>query len=266
MRAAERGLDGGPPCQRCPALTVLGRVRVRRGEPGGEELLRQAWELAVELGELQRTGPTAAARAEAAWLAGDHAAVRAIAGPAYEEARRLGYAPLQAELGYWLTKAGQAVRRSPPSIPTPCRRPGAGGRRRRPGRRPGARTSTPRPWPRAPTRRTGWPRWPSWTPWGPRRWPGWSGPGCAGWASPTFPADRSGATRQNPAGLTERQVQVLGLLGQGCTNAEIADRLVISTRTVDSHVAAVLAKLGVATRRAAAARAADLGVLAPEAR
>jgi DNA-binding NarL/FixJ family response regulator len=75
-----------------------------------------------------------------------------------------------------------------------------------------------------------------------------------------------GATRQNPGGLTERQVQVLRLLDQGCTNAEIADRLVVSTRTVDSHVAAVLAKLGVATRRAAAARARDLGVLDPEAR
>ena len=34
----------------------------------------------------------AVARAEAAWLAGDHAAVRAIAGPAYEEASRVGYA------------------------------------------------------------------------------------------------------------------------------------------------------------------------------
>ena len=79
------------------------------------------------------------------------------------------------------------------------------------------------------------------------------------------PADRSGQPG-NQVGLTERQVQVLLLLSQGCTNAEIADRLVISTRTVDSHVAAVLAKLGVGTRRAAAARAADLGVLAPEAR
>ena len=59
---------------------------------------------------------------------------------------------------------------------------------------------------------------------------------------------------------------MLGLLSQGCTNAEIADRLVMSTRTVDSHVAAVLAKLGVATRRAAAAKAADLGVLDPQAR
>jgi Bacterial regulatory proteins, luxR family len=45
---------------------------------------------------------------------------------------------------------------------------------------------------------------------------------------------------------------VLRLLGQSCTNAEIADRLVVSTRTVDSHVAAVLAKLGVTTRRAGA--------------
>jgi DNA-binding NarL/FixJ family response regulator len=54
---------------------------------------------------------------------------------------------------------------------------------------------------------------------------------------------------------------VLRLLGQGCTNAEIASQLVLSVRTVDSHVAAVLAKLGAPTRRAAAARAAELGVL-----
>jgi DNA-binding NarL/FixJ family response regulator len=79
------------------------------------------------------------------------------------------------------------------------------------------------------------------------------------------PRGPAAVTRENPAGLTERQVQVLGLLGQGCTNAEIADRLVVSTRTVDSHVAAVLAKLGVGTRRAAAGRAEDLGLLDPDA-
>jgi DNA-binding CsgD family transcriptional regulator/energy-coupling factor transporter ATP-binding protein EcfA2 len=265
VRAARRGLNGGP-LQRCPALTVLGRVRVRRGEPGGDELLREAWSLAVDLRELQRTGPAAAARAEAAWLSGDHAAVRAVAGPAYEDARRLGHAPLQAELGHWLTKAGQAV--PPPASEHPYALQAAGRWREAaaawqaagfPYEHAAALAESPDPQDRlaalakldalgaAPLARL--------VRAGLRR---------LGVAH--VPRGPVGATRQNPAGLTERQLQVLGLLSQGCTNAEIADRLVISTRTVDSHVAAVLAKLGVATRRAAAARAADLGLLDPEAR
>jgi DNA-binding NarL/FixJ family response regulator len=50
----------------------------------------------------------------------------------------------------------------------------------------------------------------------------------------------------------------------GYTNAQIASQLVVSVRTVDSHVAAVLAKLGAASRREAAASAAQLGVLDAE--
>jgi DNA-binding CsgD family transcriptional regulator/tetratricopeptide (TPR) repeat protein len=69
------------------------------------------------------------------------------------------------------------------------------------------------------------------------------------------------ATRTNPAGLTGRQVEILRLLAGGRTNAEIASELVVSVRTVDHHVSAVLQKLGVASRRAAAAAALDLGVL-----
>jgi len=68
-------------------------------------------------------------------------------------------------------------------------------------------------------------------------------------------------TRANPAGLTARQLEVLALLAEGLTNAEIAARLVVSIRTVDHHVAAVLARLGVDTRRAAGRRAADMGIL-----
>jgi DNA-binding CsgD family transcriptional regulator/tetratricopeptide (TPR) repeat protein len=64
------------------------------------------------------------------------------------------------------------------------------------------------------------------------------------------------ATRQHPAGLTERQAEVLDLLAGGLTNAEIAERLVLSVRTVDHHVSAILDKLGVASRSEAAARAA----------
>jgi DNA-binding CsgD family transcriptional regulator len=59
-------------------------------------------------------------------------------------------------------------------------------------------------------------------------------------------------TRANLAGLTDRQLEVLGLLADGLTNAEIADRLVVSVRTVDHHVAAILAKLEVRSRREAA--------------
>jgi len=66
---------------------------------------------------------------------------------------------------------------------------------------------------------------------------------------PRGPAAR---TRANPAGLTDRQLEVLELVAQGCTNADIATRLVLSVRTVDSHVAAVLQKLGATTRREAA--------------
>lgn len=68
------------------------------------------------------------------------------------------------------------------------------------------------------------------------------------------------ATRTNPGGLTARQLQVLGLLASGHTNAEIADELVVSLRTAEHHVAAVLAKLGAGTRREAARRAGELGL------
>ena len=66
------------------------------------------------------------------------------------------------------------------------------------------------------------------------------------------------ATRANPVGLTSRQLEVLALLVDGLTNAEIAERLVVSPRTAEHHVAAVLTKLGATTRREAAQRASEL--------
>jgi DNA-binding CsgD family transcriptional regulator len=56
------------------------------------------------------------------------------------------------------------------------------------------------------------------------------------------------STAAHPAGLTAREAEVLEVLREGLTNAEIAQRLYLSTRTVDHHVSAILAKLGVSSR------------------
>src|SRR5215213_2100874 len=64
-----------------------------------------------------------------------------------------------------------------------------------------------------------------------------------------------------PAGLTEREVEVLRLLAQRQTDKEIAAALFLGPRTVQSHVAHILNKLGVANRREAASRADHLGLL-----
>ena len=75
-----------------------------------------------------------------------------------------------------------------------------------------------------------------------------------------IPRGPRAASRAGPAGLTPRQTEVLGLVAGGATNAEIARRLVITPKTVDHHVSAVLAKLGVSSRRDAGAAAERLGV------
>ncbi len=262
VRAAEGAVDAFLPA-RCAALIVLARVHVRRGQPQAARLVSSAWKLAVQIDEMQRLGPAAAARAEDAWLRGDHASVREIAAPVFEEAARLDDRVHQAELGYWLAKAGQPVQLTSDH---PYALQAAGRWREaaaaweaagQPYERAAALAESRDPQHlltalevldeldakplatevRSRLRELGMTRIPR----GPR-----------------------GETRANPAGLTVRQVDVLRLLVQGLTNAEIASQLVVSVRTVESHVAAVLDKLGAASRREAVACAADLGVLDTE--
>jgi DNA-binding NarL/FixJ family response regulator len=64
-----------------------------------------------------------------------------------------------------------------------------------------------------------------------------------------------------PASLTPREVEVLRLMAQGCTNRLIAKNLFISVSTVKKHVQRIIHKLGVSTRTQAALKAADLGLL-----
>jgi ATP/maltotriose-dependent transcriptional regulator MalT len=71
------------------------------------------------------------------------------------------------------------------------------------------------------------------------------------------------STRGNPAGLTSREVEVLRLVADGMTNAEIAARLVVSDKTIEHHVSRLLGKLGVSSRREAARTARQLHLPTP---
>ena len=75
-----------------------------------------------------------------------------------------------------------------------------------------------------------------------------------------LPRGPRATTRENPAGLTAREVEVLELLGEGLRNADIAERLFLSEKTVSHHVSAILRKLGVRTRGEASAAAQRRGI------
>jgi DNA-binding CsgD family transcriptional regulator/tetratricopeptide (TPR) repeat protein len=75
------------------------------------------------------------------------------------------------------------------------------------------------------------------------------------------PARRRPTTLANANGLTSRQVEVLRLLGDGLTNAELAEQLFIAPKTADHHVSAILSKLQVTSRRDAVRRGRELQIL-----
>jgi DNA-binding NarL/FixJ family response regulator len=82
----------------------------------------------------------------------------------------------------------------------------------------------------------------------------------AAWRCRAARAPRAAPTRP---GCTAREAEVLQLLADGLSYAEVAERLVLSEKTVGHHVSAVLRKLGEPTRSRAVAAALRLGVVAP---
>jgi DNA-binding CsgD family transcriptional regulator len=250
------------PVPRVLALSVAGLVRARRGDPEVWPLLDEAWELAEPTDELQRVEPAAAARAEAAWLEGREEDVVEATEAALALALRRRVPWIAGEFAAWRRRAG--VREELPiDIPDPWAAELEGEAIRAAAcwheldgpyeaalALAGAdsddlllraleelRELEARPAAAIVERRLR-ARGVSGVTRGPRA-----------------------STRGNPANLTARELEVLVLLSQGLANAEIADRLVLSRRTVEHHVSAILRKLSVGTRAQAAAEAARLGLV-----
>ena len=78
-----------------------------------------------------------------------------------------------------------------------------------------------------------------------------------------IPRGPRATTRQNPFGLTAREMEILGCLTKGLTNGRIGATLHVSPKTVDHHVSSVLAKLGAASRGEASRIAVEKQLLAP---
>ncbi len=124
-REAEREADellgqtGISPVSRINALTVLGHIRARRGDPGVSPLLDEARSLAERTEELQRLGPVAVARAEASWLEGDLERTAAEARSTYRMSLEKDGEWLRGSLAVWMHRAG-ALTVAPANIPRQC--------------------------------------------------------------------------------------------------------------------------------------------------
>ena len=244
------------------SATVLALVRARRGDPGVDELLDDADRLSAGTGELGRLGPVATARAEVAWLRGQPNTVERDTAESLELALHMRAAWDAGQLLVWRRRAG-VVEPIPDDLPEPYALELAG----RPEEAAAAWTALGCPYdaalalaqstddasllaahaalldleapaPAAVVARTLRARGVRGLRRGPR--------------------DR---TRENAAHLTAREVEVVRLLAEGLRNTEIAERLVVSPRTVDHHVSAVLRKLGAKSRGEAVAAASRAGLL-----
>jgi DNA-binding CsgD family transcriptional regulator len=247
------------------ALTAIGLIRARRGDPEQWPPLDEALALVEASGELGRLGPIAAARAEAAWLEGESEKIAPATEEAFELALQRGAGWPLGELAYWRWRAG-LLDEPPPAAAEPYARQITGDWQRaaalwdeigcpyeaalaladaddrdalrqafddlqRMGAVPAATLVARRLRQRG---ARGLPR-------GPRK-----------------------ATRQNPAQLTARELEVLELVADGLGNREIAARLFLSEKTVAHHVSAILRKLDVRTRAQASVQAVRLGLAAED--
>jgi DNA-binding CsgD family transcriptional regulator/tetratricopeptide (TPR) repeat protein len=245
-------LPGMSPIITITAATVLGRLRARRGDPGAHEALESAWLLALETDDLQRLWPVAAARGETALLAECDAEVAPLVTETFRSAVEIGHPWAIGELGLLLHRADaldQAGRKAMERAAEPYRLQVAGHIEQA----AAAWALLPSPYEQADALRDGDEDQQrdalaildelgaAQTAAQQRRRMRASG-------IRAIPRGPRPSTAAHPAGLTQREVQVLELVAQKMTNAEIAQALFISTKTAGNHVSSILRKLGVETR------------------
>jgi DNA-binding CsgD family transcriptional regulator len=257
------------PVNRIEALTVLGRVRALRGDPGVWPPLDEALALATVTAELQPLGPVVVARAEAAWLEGDPAAARGVVEEALDLAERMAgqtWPWLTGELAFWLWRLGGPDRPPTGGLPDGVAEPfalqmagdwaTAADRWRALGcpYEAAAALADSDQEPQLRQALTELERL------GARPWPPRSPAGCGSWGSGVWPEGPVPPPAPTRPISRPGELEVLALLVEGRSNRQIAEALFISDKTASVHVTNLLAKLGVHSRLEAAAAARRLGL------
>jgi DNA-binding CsgD family transcriptional regulator len=250
------------PEPRLQALLVLALVRARRGDPDTAQPLADAANLVRAANDPSWHAQLACARAEVAWLEQRSDGVRDETEATFRQQRDLAPSSYLGELAYWRAKHG-IVDDLPDAVEEPWSSSLSGD----------------------------WETAAEW--WGARGRPYEAALAASGaddehalrdalselqrlgavplarlvarrlreLGARTIPRGPLPSTRANSASLTARELDVLTLVADGLRNAEIAERLFVSRRTVDHHVSAILRKLGASTRGEAAATAARLDLV-----
>lgn len=250
-----------PPIVSIGAMVVLGKLLARKGKDGALALLQGAKTMALPTLEVQRIVPVAVALLEFEWINGQNGISEKIVELAHELLKKQNNPWHAGELAFWMYKCNKYIRETGTVI-EPYKSVMEGN------------------WKKAALL--------------------WKGKNCpyeqaitlfSGTADDQRQAvsilDELGAsatcemlkqkmrssgiksiprgprqsTRENPAQLTNRQIDVLHLLQDGLQNNEIAEKLFISPKTVDHHISAILSKLEVNSRTKAVAQASKLGIL-----